>query len=115
MNVDAAIYLSGRHAAERPDSPFSVTEVEDLIRWTLDTLGAHFGERFTFERADGQPINEDWDEATAYHVTSLDDWDEIDLAGHDPEVYVLRRWVLVAERERTLPASAPTQTEALPL
>lgn len=114
MMIDTAIYLAGRYSAEHPDAPLSVTEVEDLIRWVIDTLGATGGERFTFERADGQPINEDWDEATAYHIESLDEWDAIDVDSLEPAEYVTRRWVLVAERQRTLPADAP-QSEQLPL
>lgn len=114
MNVQITAYIAGRVIGRMPDIAPAAGDLEDLVQTVIDEL-AECGERFTFERVDGQPINEDWDEATAYHVESLDAWDEFDMAGQEPAEYVTRRWVLVAEQTRTLPATEPAQTEQLPL
>lgn len=114
MKVEVLPYIAGRVIARMPHVAPGLSEMEDLVGAVIDEL-AQCGERFTFERTDGQPINEDWDEATAYHVTSIDDWDEFSDSDLEPAEYVIRRWLCVAESARSLPTAAPAQSEQLPL
>lgn len=109
-----ASFIAGRVIGRMPDVAPGAAEMEDLVAAVIDEL-AQVAERFTFERVDGQPINEDWDEATAYHVESLHEWDAINVDDQEPTEYALRHWVLVAESTRTLPTPDPGQSEQLPL
>jgi len=114
VKVEVLPYIAGRVIARMPDVAPGLVEMEDLVGAVIDEL-AKCGERFTFERTDGQPINEDWDEATAYHVTSIDAWDEFTDSDLEPAEYVIRRWLCVTEVTRNLPAEDPAQIEQLPL
>ena len=114
VNVEVLPYIAGRVIARMPDAAPGLSEMEDLVGAVIDEL-AKCGERFTFERVDGQPLREDWDEATAYHVSSFDDWDEFIESDLEPAEYVLRRWICVAESSRSLPDNTPAQAEQLPL
>jgi hypothetical protein len=100
--MPVAAFIAGRVIGRMPDLAPGASEMEDLVGAVIDEL-AQVGERFTLERADGQPMDEDYDEATAYHVAAIDAWDEINLEGVEPAEFVIRRWVLVAEDCRGLP------------